>query len=49
MRNIRSEINYCLGNKPLVVLLTNLQIGKRGDGDKIWLEVKQISLSWEIE
>ena len=24
MRNIRSEINYCLGNKPLTVSLTNL-------------------------
>jgi hypothetical protein len=24
MRNIRSEINYCLENKPLVVLLTNV-------------------------
>jgi len=44
MRNIRSEINYCLGNRPLVVSLTNLadlQIGKRGEGDEIWLEVKQ--------
>lgn len=44
MRNIRSEINYCLGNKSLVVSLTNLadlQTGKRGDGDRIWLEVKQ--------
>jgi len=44
MRNIRSEINYSLGNKPLVVSLTNLadlQAVKRGDGDKIWLEVKQ--------
>ena len=43
MRNIRSEINYCLGNKSLVVSLTNLadlQTGKRGDGDRIWLEVK---------
>jgi hypothetical protein len=43
MRNIRSEINYCLGNKPLVVLLSNLadlQVGKRGEGDSIWLEVK---------
>ena len=41
MRNIRSEINYCLGNKPLVVSLTNLadlQAGKRGEGDNIWLE-----------
>ena len=46
MRNIRSEINYCLGNKPLVVSLTNLadlQAGKRGEGDRIWLEVKQKS------
>jgi hypothetical protein len=44
MRNIRSEINYCLGNKPLVVPLTNLadlQAGKRGEGDRIWLEVKE--------
>jgi len=44
MRNIRSEINYCLGHKPLVVSLTNLadiQTGKRGDGDGIWLEIKQ--------
>jgi hypothetical protein len=44
MRNIRSEINYCPGNKPLVISLTNLadiKIGKRGDGDRIWLEVKQ--------
>lgn len=44
MRNIRSEINYCLGNRSLVVSLTNLadlQAGKRGDGDSIWLEVKQ--------
>lgn len=41
MRNIRSEINYCLGNKPLVVSLTNLvdlQAGKRGEGDSVWLE-----------
>jgi hypothetical protein len=31
MRNIRSEINYCLGNKQVVVSLTNpddLQTGK---------------------
>ena len=44
MRNIRSEINYCLGNRSLVVFLTNLadlQAGKRGEGDNIWLEVKQ--------
>ena len=43
MRNIRSEINYCLGNKPLVVSLTNLvdlQAGKRGEGDSIWLEAR---------
>ena len=39
MRNIRSEINYCLRNRPLVVSLTNLadlQTGKRGEGDSIW-------------
>ena len=44
MRNIRSEINYCLGNQPLIISLTNLaelQAGKRGDGDSIWLENKQ--------
>jgi hypothetical protein len=43
MRNIRSEINYCLGNKPVVISLTNLadlQTGKRGEGDSIWLEAK---------
>jgi hypothetical protein len=43
MRNIRSEINYCLGNILLVISLTNLadlQAGKRGEGDGIWLEVK---------
>ena len=43
MRNIRSEINYCLGNKPLVVLLTNLanlQMGKRGEADSVWLEAR---------
>ncbi len=42
--NMRSEINYCLGNKLLVVSLTNLadlQTGKRGEGDKIWLETKK--------
>ncbi len=44
MRSIRSEINYCLGNKASIISLTNLvelQAGKRGDGDSIWLEVKQ--------
>jgi hypothetical protein len=43
MRNIRSEINYCLGNMPVVISLTNLadlQTGKRGEGDSLWLEVK---------
>ena len=44
MRNIRGEINYCLGGNSLVVSLTNLadlQTAKRGDGDRIRLEVKQ--------
>jgi len=44
MRNIRSEINHCLGNKPVVISLINLadlQTGKRGEGDSIWLDVKQ--------
>ena len=43
MRNIRSEINYCLGNQQAEIFLTNLaelQAGKRGDGDSIWLETK---------
>jgi hypothetical protein len=43
MRNIRSEINYFLGKKPAVVSLTNLadlQGGKRGEGDSIWLEAR---------
>jgi len=47
MRNIRSEINYCLGNKSLIVSLTNLadlQAGKRGEGDRIWLEMRQKSI-----
>jgi hypothetical protein len=44
MRNIRSETNYCLGNRSLVVSLTNLadlQVGKRGEGDSIWLGVNK--------
>jgi hypothetical protein len=43
MRDIPSEINYCLGNKPLVVSLTNLadlQTGKRGEEDSVWLELR---------
>lgn len=43
MRNIRSEINYCLGNRSLVVSLTNLadlQSGRRGEGDSVWLEAR---------
>ena len=43
MRNIRSEINYCLGNMAGVVSLTNLadlQAGKRGEGDSVWLEAR---------
>jgi hypothetical protein len=46
MRNIRSEINYCLGNRSMVVSLTNLadlKVGKRGNEDSIWLETKQKS------
>ena len=41
MRNIRSTMNYCLGNKPLVMSLTylaDIQTGKRGEGDSVWLE-----------
>ena len=44
MRNIYSEISYCLGSKPLVVSLANLadlQVEKRGEADSIWLEIKQ--------
>jgi hypothetical protein len=44
MRNIRSEINYYLGNSSLVASLTKLadiQAGKIGDSDRIWFEVKQ--------
>ncbi len=45
MRNIRSEINYCLGNMAVVVVsltnLADLQAGKRGEGDNIWLEIKR--------
>jgi len=43
MRNIRNEINYCLGNNPLVVSLTNLadlQGEKRGEGGNVWLEAR---------
>jgi hypothetical protein len=43
MRNIRSEINYCLGKISFAVSLTNLadlQACKRGEGDSIWLEVR---------
>lgn len=43
MRNIRSEINYCLRNSPLLVSLTNLadlHAGKRGEGDSVWLEAR---------
>lgn len=43
MRNIRSEINYCLRNRQLLVSLTNLadmQTGKRGEGDSVWLEAR---------
>lgn len=43
MRNIHSEINYCLRNKSLEVSLTilaDLQVGKRGEGDSFWLEAR---------
>ena len=48
MRNIRSEINYCLGNKPLVVSQTNLagfQTGKRGEGESVWIDLHNRGLS----
>ena len=47
MRNIRSEINYSLGNRSLVVSLTNLadlQAGKREEGDNVWLEARNSGL-----
>jgi hypothetical protein len=47
MRNIRSEINYSLGNQSLVASLTNLadlQVDRRGEGDRIWLGAQ----SWVI-
>ncbi len=43
MQNIRSEINYCLGNKRLVgsfTKLADLQAGKRGEADSVWLEAR---------
>ena len=43
MRNVRSETNYCPGNMAVVVSLTNLanlQAGKRGEGDSVWLEAR---------
>ena len=43
MRNIRNKINYYLGCKSSTVLLTNLvelQAGKCGEGDSIWVDVK---------
>jgi len=43
LRNIRGEINYCLENLAGVVSLTNLadlQAGKRGQGDSVWLEAR---------
>ena len=43
MRNIHSEINYCLGNRSLVIFLTNLadlNAGKRGEGDSVWLKAR---------
>jgi hypothetical protein len=43
MRNIRSDIICCLGNKSRVVSLTNLadiQAGKRGERDSVWLEAR---------
>lgn len=43
IRNIRSEINYCLENRSMMLSITNLadiQSGKRGEGDSDWLEVR---------
>jgi hypothetical protein len=51
MRSIRSEINYCLGNKPQTVSLTNLadlQAGERVEGDRIWFEVKQKEINLKL-
>lgn len=43
-RNIHNEIYYYFRNRSLVIPLTNLadlQTGKRNEGDRIWLVVKQ--------
>jgi hypothetical protein len=43
MRSIRSEINYVIGNLKAVISLTNLadlKAGIRGEGDSVWLEVR---------
>jgi hypothetical protein len=47
MRNIRSEINYFLGKQQAAVFLTNLadlQAGKRGVGESVWLDIKRRGL-----
>lgn len=52
MRNIRSESNYYLGNKPTVVSLTNLVdlwTGKRDEGDRIWSEVNKKVLEFYLK
>ena len=51
MRNIRCEIIYYQENKSLVVSMTNLaelQTGERGEGDRIWLEVKKRDIDCKL-
>ena len=43
MCNILSEINYCLGNRLLVISLTNLAdlyAGKRSEEESVWFEAR---------
>jgi hypothetical protein len=44
MNRIISEMNYALGNRSAIIFLTNLaelQAGKRGNGDSIWLKTRR--------
>lgn len=52
MRNVRSELNYYLGNQPAIISMTNLadlQAGKRGEGDSLWLEARRKGAPMRIE
>jgi hypothetical protein len=44
MRTIRNEINFIMGGRPSTLHLSNvndIQAGKRGEGESIWLEVRK--------